>query len=44
MILDSGYDVVVIGGGPNGLSAACYLGAAGAKVLLVERRLLKSLV
>jgi phytoene dehydrogenase-like protein len=31
------YDFVVIGGGHNGLSAACTLGAAGASVLVVEQ-------
>lgn len=35
--LDDHYDVIVVGGGPNGLTAACYLGKAGAKVLLIER-------
>src|SRR5687767_332230 len=32
------YDVVVIGGGHNGLTAAAYLARAGRKVLVVERR------
>jgi len=32
------YDVVIIGGGPNGLTAASYLANLGAKVLLLERR------
>jgi phytoene dehydrogenase-like protein len=32
------YDVIVVGAGPNGLTAAAYLAKAGAKVLLVERR------
>ena len=32
------YDVIIIGGGPNGEVLACYLQRAGAKVLLVERR------
>ncbi len=34
---DATYDVIIIGGGPNGLLAACYLGRAGAKVLIVDR-------
>jgi phytoene dehydrogenase-like protein len=32
------YDAVVIGGGHNGLTAAAYLGQAGRKVLVLERR------
>src|SRR5215467_2863773 len=32
------YDVVIIGGGHNGLTCAAYLGMAGLKVKLVERR------
>jgi phytoene dehydrogenase-like protein len=32
------YDVVVIGGGHNGLTAAAYLAAAGRTVLVLERR------
>jgi len=32
------YDVIVIGGGPNGLESAAYLSKAGLKVLLLERR------
>ncbi|MFN4146820.1 MAG: phytoene desaturase family protein, partial [Runella sp.] len=31
------YDAVIIGGGHNGLVAACYLAKAGKKVLLLER-------
>jgi len=31
------YDVVVIGGGPNGLTVAAYLSKAGLKTLLIER-------
>ena len=32
------YDVIIIGGGPNGLTTACYLSKAGQKVLLLEKR------
>ena len=32
------YDVIIVGGGHNGLVAANYLGRAGKKVLLIERR------
>ena len=32
------YDVIVIGGGHNGLVNAAYLARAGRKVLVVERR------
>jgi phytoene dehydrogenase-like protein len=35
--LDESYDVIVIGGGPNGLTATAYLARAGAKVLMLER-------
>ncbi len=31
-------DVVIIGAGPNGLEAACYLSKAGLKVLVLEQR------
>jgi phytoene dehydrogenase-like protein len=33
-----GYDVAIVGAGPNGLTAAAYLGRAGARVVLLERR------
>ncbi|MFC2000821.1 phytoene desaturase family protein, partial [Chloroflexota bacterium] len=36
--VESDWDVVVIGGGPNGLMTAAYLASAGAKVAVVERR------
>lgn len=32
------YDVIMVGGGHNGLTCACYLQKAGLKVLVVERR------
>lgn len=32
------YDIVIIGGGPNGLTAGAYLAKAGQKVLIVDRR------
>ena len=33
-----GYDVVVVGGGHNGLTCACYLAKAGKSVLVLETR------
>ena len=35
---ESQWDVIVIGGGPNGLIASAYLAKAGLKVITVERR------
>ena len=32
------YDAIVVGGGHNGLTCAAYLGRAGRKVLVLERR------
>src|SRR3954469_16683073 len=32
------YDIIILGGGHNGLTAAAYLARAGAKVLVLERR------
>jgi phytoene dehydrogenase-like protein len=36
--IDAAYDAIVIGAGLNGLVAAAYLGKAGQRVLVVERR------
>jgi len=35
---DKPYDAIVVGGGHNGLTCACYLAGAGLKVRLLERR------
>ena len=32
------YDVAIVGGGHNGLAAACYLAEAGNRVLVIEAR------
>ena len=32
------YDAIIVGGGHNGLTAAGYLGKAGLKTLVLERR------
>ena len=34
---DASYDAIIIGGGHNGLIAACYLGWAGMKVAVFEK-------
>ncbi len=37
MPIEPRYDAVIIGGGHNGLTCACYLAAAGLKVRVIER-------
>jgi len=37
--MQENYDVIIIGAGPNGLTAASYLSKAGQKVLLLEKRI-----
>ena len=38
MFTDRTWDVVVVGAGHNGLTAAAYLAKAGLEVLVLERR------
>ncbi len=37
--METKYDFIIIGGGPNGLATAAYLSKAGQKVLVLERHL-----
>src|SRR5215471_19512400 len=36
--MPNAYDIIIVGGGHNGLTAAAYLARAGRKVLVLERR------
>ncbi|MBW2542001.1 MAG: NAD(P)-binding protein, partial [Deltaproteobacteria bacterium] len=36
--MNEDYDAIIVGGGHNGLTAAGYLGKAGLKTLVLERR------
>ncbi|MDQ6710850.1 MAG: NAD(P)/FAD-dependent oxidoreductase [Candidatus Dormibacteraeota bacterium] len=36
--MPAGYDAIIVGGGHNGLATAAYLGRAGLKTLVLERR------
>jgi flavin-dependent dehydrogenase len=36
------YDVIIIGSGPGGSTAAFFLGEAGKRVLLLEKEILRS--
>ncbi len=38
MTAENKFDVVIVGGGHNGLSAACYLAEAGQRVVVIEAR------
>ena len=37
MKMDNAFDVVIVGGGHNGLIASCYLAKAGLRVLILEK-------